>query len=57
MTPQSLSIADLKAVIDDTNKLLEDPHFSKIHFACLNEYWLRINHIHPPTEPNKEERK
>ena len=56
MTPQSLSIADLKAVIDDTNKLLEDPHFSKIHFACLNEYWLRINHIHPPTEPKNEEK-
>lgn len=56
MTPQSLSIADLKAVIDITVEQLYNPHKMEIYHACLNELHQRIASIHPPTEPKNEEK-
>ena len=55
MTPQELSIADLKAVIDYTRGSY-DPKVESIYFACAKELKLRVMQIHPPTEPKNEEK-
>jgi len=56
MTPQSLSIADLKAVIDYTQGLSNSIHFKEIRSACRKELFMRISKLHPPTEPKNEEK-
>jgi len=56
MTPQNLSIADLKAVIDYTYGYT-DNEYRKVFELCTQEMISRILKLTPPTEPNKEERK
>ncbi len=55
MTPQSLSIADLKAVIEFT-KGIASQHEQNVWRACFEELCQRITEIQPPTEPKTEEK-
>ena len=55
MTPQSLSIADLKAVIDFT-KGTRSQRERDIWLACFEELSKRIGDIQIPTEPKTEEK-
>lgn len=57
MTPQSLSIADLKAVIDYVDGLFE-PSKKLIYLAqeCSDILKDKIWDIIPPTEPKTEEK-
>jgi hypothetical protein len=57
MTPQHLSIADLKAVIDYVDQLVSPPtSILKTRMDCRNELYKRIFKLHPPTEPKTEEK-
>ena len=62
MTPQSLSIADLKAVIDYIEKTTvihewDSDEINESYDLCNEEIIKRISAIHPPTEPKTEESK
>ena len=63
MTPQSLSIADLKAVIDYTYEAghsefgWTDTEYRKVFDLCKQEMIGRILKLIPPTEPKTEESK
>ena len=64
MTPQDLSIADLKAVIDYTeyhgriDYVWHHKYFMDINIACTHELNTRLRslNIQPPTEPKTEEK-
>ena len=56
MTPQDLSIADLKAVIDYAKEQLYYPKMKVLYYACVEEFQKRVLSIHPPTEPKTEEK-
>ncbi len=62
MTPQSLSIADLKAMIDSTRNpmtgdIIVDREMRSVHDICSRELSYRILQLIPPTEPKTEESK
>ena len=57
MTPQSLSIADLKAVIEFINKYpYPTSNEFDLIFKCEQELTLRLNQMKYPTEPKNEEK-
>ena len=57
MTPQSLSIADLKAVIDYVRQCYKpSKELIEISMDCNSEIYNRIIQLLPPTEPKKEEK-
>lgn len=57
MTPQNLSIADLKAVIEFINKYpYPTSNDFDLRFKCEQELTLRLNQMKYPTEPKNEEK-
>lgn len=57
MTPQSLSIADLKAVIEYIEyRYNGTPYMVDIKIKCHNELFSRIKQLKPPTETKTEEK-